>query len=159
MIYDIPFTRLSTWQSFCDARNSKMKRFIVIFACLVLMIAGLRFANNTIAPLLLNSRIERLNEKNLPSIQIEKKGAVYCRMKADDFEFPLPPGTWVVNSAVTGGFDTVDGSVEVRFDPDSQMSPSEYEKWLSGKIPEGGSITAEQIPGGLLIKFYYFGDR
>ncbi len=57
------------------------------------------------------------------------------------------------------GFDTVDGSVEARFESTNQGTASEYENWLSGKVPVGGQVTAEAISGGLLIKFHYFGDR
>ena len=80
-------------------------------------------------------------------------------MNADDFRFPLPPGSRATNSVITGGFDTVDGSVEVRFETTNQFTAGEYENWLSGKLQVGGSVTAEPIPGGLLIKFRYFGDK
>jgi len=33
-------------------------------------------------------------------------------MKADDFRFPLPPGSRVMNPVVTGGSDAVEGSGE-----------------------------------------------
>jgi hypothetical protein len=112
-----------------------------------------------ISPLLFNSKIERTHERNLPSIQIEKAGIIYCRMKADDFRFPLPSGSRAANPVVTGGFDTVDGSVEARFDGTNQVTSSEYEKWLSGKVPVGGRVSAHAIEGGLLIEFHYFGDR
>ena len=113
----------------------------------------------SVSPLFLNSKIERIQEKNLPSIRIEKAGTIYCRMKADDFRFPLPPGSRAVNPVVTGGFDTVGGSVEARLGNANQFTASEYENWLSGKVPVGGRVTAQTIPGGLLIKFHYFGDR
>ena len=80
-------------------------------------------------------------------------------MKADDFRFPLPPGSRATNQVVTGGFDTVDGSVEARFETTNQFTAVEYERWLSGKLQVGGNITAEPIPNGLLIKFNYFGDK
>src|SRR5262245_35603376 len=82
----------------------------------VLVIAGLLWLNSHVAPLCFDSRIERLWEKNLPKIMVERGGMVSCRMKADDFRFPLPPGTRATNLVVTGGFDTVNGSVEARFD-------------------------------------------
>jgi len=124
------------------------------------MFAGAVWIVVEFSPLLLNSKIERVHEKNLPSIMIEKGGIVYCRMKADDFRFPLPLGARPVNPMLaSGGFDTVDGSVEARFDATNQATAGEYERWLSGKVPVGGYVTAQQIPGGLLIKFHYFGDR
>ena len=127
---------------------------------MVLLGVGVWLLDDTIAPLFLNSRIERLGERNLPSASIEKGGIVYCRMKADDFRFPLPPGARATNLVITnGGFDTVYGRVEVRFETSRWFTPREYENWLSGKVKIGGSITSEQIWGGLLIKFEYFGDK
>ena len=66
-------------------------------------------------------------------------------MKADDFRFPLPPGSRAANPVVTGGFDTVDGSVEARFESTNQVAASEYENWLSGTVPVGGQVTAQTI--------------
>jgi hypothetical protein len=60
---------------------------------------------------------------------------------------------------VSGGFDTVDGNFEARFDGTNRVTASEYESFLSGKVQVGGQVTARTIPGGLLIKFHYFGDR
>jgi hypothetical protein len=80
-------------------------------------------------------------------------------MKADDFRFVLPRGARVTNAVVTGGFDTVDGSVEARFDGTNRMTAGEYESSLSGRVQVGGQITVLTIPEGLLIKFHYFGDR
>jgi hypothetical protein len=139
-----------------------MKAAGMILALLVgvaLIFALIRVADNSIAPLFLNSRLERLGEKDLPRITIERGGIVYCRMKADDFRFPLPSGSQATNLVVTGGFDTVDGNVEARFEGTNQVTASEYESSLSGKVQVGGQITARTIPGGLLIQFHYFGDR
>lgn len=116
-------------------------------------------ADDSIAPLFLNSRIERLGERNLPKLTIERGSTVYCRMKADDFRFPLPPGTWATNGVVLGGFDTADGTVDARFEGSNQMTPFEYQNWLAGKVQIGGQVTALAIPGGLLIQFHYFGDK
>jgi hypothetical protein len=123
------------------------------------LIAGAALLLIKFSPLFLNSKIERIHERNLPTIRIEKPGTIYCRMKADDFRFPLPPESRAVNPVVTGGFDTVDGSVEARFESTNQMTAGEYENWLSGKVPVGGRVTAQAISGALLIKFHYFGDR
>ncbi len=131
---------------------------LVAVVCL-LAIAGFFWLNSHVAPLWFNSRIDRLREKNLPKIMIERGGMVYCRMKADDFRFPLPPGTRATNLVVTGGFDSVDGSVEARFDSTNQVTANEYETSLSGKIQNGGQVKAQSVPGGLLITFHYFGDR
>jgi hypothetical protein len=136
-----------------------MKVLAVILCATLIAAPAIWFADDFIAPLLLNSRIERLGETNLPRIMIKRGSTIYCRMKADDFRFPLPPGSHAVNPIVTGGFDTVHGSVEARFESSNQISASTYESWVSGKLKEGGRITAEDVPGGLLIKFDYFGDR
>ena len=80
-------------------------------------------------------------------------------MKADDFRFPLPPGSHAVNPVINGGFDSVEGSVEARFDDNKQVASREYEKLLSGKLQEGGQVSSQTIPGGLLIHFHYFGDK
>jgi hypothetical protein len=130
-----------------------------VLVCTALVMAAIWFADDTIGPLFLNSRIERLGEKNLPTILAEKGGMIHCRMKADDFRFPLPPGSRAVSLVVKGGFDTVDGSVEARFESTNQITASQYEGWLSDKVQAGGQVTAQAISGGLLIKFHYFGDR
>jgi hypothetical protein len=124
----------------------------------VLLVVAAWFANSFVAPLFLNSRIERLHEKNLPRVIVERD-TIYCRMKADDFRFPLPAGARAVNPVVTGGFDTVDGTIQARFDGTNGVTAGEYEGSLSGKVQVGGQITAQAIPGRLLIKFHYFGDR
>jgi hypothetical protein len=41
----------------------------------------------------------------------------------------------------------------------NQVTAHEYETSLSGKIQEGGQVNAQNIQGGLLITFRYFGDR
>jgi hypothetical protein len=112
------------------------------------------------SPLFLNSKIERIHAKNLPKIIIEKSGVIYCRMKADDFRFPLPPGSRAVNPVLSsGGFDTVNGTVEARFEGTNLMTASDYEQWLTGKVQVGGWVTAQPTRQGLLIKFQYFGDK
>src|SRR5436309_6496179 len=133
-------------------------KLIAALLCAALL-AGAVLVVIKLSPLFLNSKIERIHEKNLPTIRIEKGGTVYCRMRADDFRFPLPPGSRAVNPVVTGGFDTVDGSVEARFESMNHVTATDYRSWLSGKIQVGGQVTAHTVPGGLLIKFHYFGDR
>jgi hypothetical protein len=131
----------------------------VIFVCVVLALAAIWFADDFIAPLFLDSYIERLGEKNLPKILIEG-GTVYCRMKADDFRFPLPSGSHALPPIVKeGGFDWLDGVVEARFDGTNQMSAIEYQNWLSARLQAGASVTVTSVPGGLSIKFHYFGDK
>lgn len=131
---------------------------IGIVAGFALLLLTVRWADYYVAPLFLNSRIERLGEKGLPKIRVER-GSVYCRMKADDFRFPLPPDSRAFNPVISGGFDTVDGTVDARFDGTNHFSAVEYEAFLSGKMQLGGEISARPLPGGLLIKFHYFGDR
>lgn len=134
-------------------------KLVAILGCTVLL-AGGAWVVIKFSPLFLNSRIERIREKNLPRIIIEEGNIVYCRMKADDFRFPLPPGSRVVNAVLSsGGFDTVDGSVEVRFPGTNQVTAGEYENWLSGRVPVGGQVAAQTVPDGLLVKFHYFGDK
>ena len=117
------------------------------------------FANDFIAPLLFNSRVERLHETGLPRASVTN-GCVYCRMKADDFWLPLPAGFRAKHPVVTdGGCDWVDGSVETRFEGSDVRTPIQYEAWLSHRLPPGANVTAYSIPSGLLIKFHYFGDK
>jgi hypothetical protein len=132
---------------------------LVSALCFVLIAAAVWWANDAIAPLFLNSRLERLAEKNLPKITIESGNTIYCRMKADDFRFALPLGSRATNLVVTGVFDSVDGSVEARFESTNQVPADEYERWLSGKLQFGGRVSAKEIAGGLLIEFHYFGDK
>ena len=81
-------------------------------------------------------------------------------MKADDFWLPLPAGFRAMPPVVTdGGYDCVDGSVEVRFEGSDVRTPIQYEAWLSHRLPLGANVTAHSVPGGLLIKFHYFGDK
>ena len=136
-----------------------LKKLFPIALCSAMLIVAILFANSFIAPLVFNSRIERLGETNLPSIRVERGSTIYCRMKADDFSFPLPPASRATNLTVTGGFDTVDGSVEARFDGPNPLSADEYQASLIGRLSPGGYITAAPVPGGLLIKFHYFGDK
>ena len=104
--------------------------------------------------LFLTSKIERLGEKNLPKILVENGGIINCRMKAADFRFPAPPGSRAANLMLTST-----GSVEARFQSSNQVTASEYENWLSGKVQVGGWVTVHSVPGGLLIKFSHFGDK
>src|SRR5436190_16642929 len=129
-----------------------MKMFFITLAVLVgllLIAAVVRFANDSIAPLFLNSRVERLGEKDLPKILIQGN-TIYCRMKTDDFRFPLPAGSRGTNAIITGGiFDTIDGTVEARFDGTNMVTASEYAAFLVGKVQTGGQVTTQTIPKGL----------
>jgi hypothetical protein len=136
-----------------------VKIITILVVCAALITAAIWWTDDSIAPLFFNSRIERLGEKNLPKIIIENGNTIYCRMKADDFRFPLPPGSWATNPIVTGGFDTVDGSVEARFENTNHVTAIQYQSSLSGKVQVGGRITVYAISGGLLIEFHYFGDK
>ena len=136
-----------------------MKKLFPILLCTAMLAVAILFANSFIAPLVFNSRIERLGETNLPSIRVESGGIIYCRMKADDFSFPLPPASHATNLTVTGSFDTVDGTVEARFDGTNELTADQYQDSLIGRLSPGARITADHIPGGLLIKFHYFGDK
>jgi hypothetical protein len=117
------------------------------------------FFDKYIAPLLFNSRVERIHETGLPKATIENRG-IYFRMKADDFFLPLPLGTRANTPVIeAGGFDWVNGTVEVRFDSSSAVSPSGYQDWVSGKLPAGGRVVTERASGGLVVRFQYFGDQ
>jgi len=140
-------------------RQSETIKIALMLVCAAFFVAVIWIVNDFFAPLFLNSRIERLGETNLPKIMVENGNIVYCRMKADDFRFPLPPNSRAVNPIVTGGFDTVDGTIQVQFDSTNRITPYEYGNWLSGRIQIGASITSETISNGLLIKFHYFGDK
>ena len=89
-------------------------KVVAIIVCAALIAGAIWFADDFIAPLVLNSRIERLGEKNLPKIQVEKGCTIYCRMSACDFRFPLPKGARIARAdSVSGGFDTIKGAVYV----------------------------------------------
>ena len=139
----------------------RMKAPAIVIAVLIaaaVIYPAIRFSNETLAPLFLNSRIERLGEKNLPRILVQE-GNLYCRMKADDFRFPLPVGARVSNAVVSGGFDTVHGSIEAHFDGADHVTASDYVSSVSRSLRVGGQVSAETIPSGFVIKFNYFGDR
>ena len=96
-----------------------------------------------------SASVERLSEKNLPKILIQG-GTVYCRMKADDFRFPLPPGSRVISSVVTGGFDTVNGNVSVDFPVTVQ---GRITRELSVNLGSGGAtVRAMTTNGGVRLR-------
>lgn len=133
---------------------------VSIVVALAILSAAWNFFDTELAPLFFNARVERLHEIGLPRIMVRNGDTIYCRMKADDFEFPLPPGAQAVHAILTsGGFDTVDGSIEARFGKGGRMTPEDYEQFLQGKVPVGGWVTAGYTNDGLLINFHYFGDR
>ena len=143
----------------CIDVSMVIKKLFPIVLCIAMLTVAILFANSFIAPLMFHSRIERLGETNLPSVRIESGGIIYCRMKADDFSFPLPPASHATNLTVTGSFNTVDGSLEARFNGPDQLTADEYQESLIGRLSPGGYITADHIPGGLLIKFHYMGGK
>ncbi len=116
---------------------------------------GFLFVNDYIAPLFLNSRLERLHETGLPKAWIEN-GSLHCRMKADDFCLPLPYGYRALAPRITsGGFDTVDGVVELRRDNSAKgAAGSEFRN-----VQIGGDVQVEQTLEGIIIHFHYFGDK
>ncbi len=133
----------------------------MLFGIVALLGAAIWFAaaNST---LLLDSRLGRLWEDNLPKISIEEEKTVYCRMKADDFRFPLPPGATVLDLEIaSGSFDSVEGHVRVRFPAKEGMSARECEYWLRERLHVGGQINVEddRKTNNILIRFSYFGDR
>ena len=136
-----------------------MKRVVQIVCAIVVVGMGWCLVE-FLSRMLFNSRVERLGERGLPKVFVENQGVIHCRMKADDFRFPLPPGTHVLTSAVTdGGFDWADGAVQIQFEGTNAITADQYKSWLSDKLQIGASITAEPLPRGLVIKFHYFGDK
>jgi hypothetical protein len=137
--------------------------FLICVLGIACVAAAFTFANEFIAPLLFNSRVERLHEADLPKAMLENgyfNSYVYCRMKADDFRLPLPAGLHARPPVIiAGGYDWVDGSVELRYDGSSGIGAGEYARWLPNRLQVGGSATVEHIPGGIVIKFHYFGDK
>ena len=128
--------------------------------CVIVIMGGAWCLVEFFSRMLLHSRVERLGEKALPKVSVEQQDTIYCRMKADDFRFFLPPGSRALAPIVTsGGFDWLDGTVEVQFEGSNNITAEEYERWLSDKLQTGGSIIAKPSPGGLIIKFHYFGDK
>lgn len=133
----------------------KKKPFIICIVCLLCGILCFLFFDEVIAPLLFDSYVERINETGLPRGTIEN-GYVYCRMKAADFRLPLPAGCHATNLVITqGGFDWVDGSVQILFDKSAGFGSG-----LQNRLPEGGSAEVEfTTNGSMYLKFHYFGDK
>ena len=102
----------------------------------------------------------REREAELPKVSIEEGGIVYCRMRADDFRFPLPLGARALRPVLeSGGFDTVAGKVQVELEDANELVATGYANSLRNRLPAGGWVTANAVPGGLQIRFSYFGDR
>ena len=113
-----------------------------------------------ISTLFLNARIERLGRTGFPNAEVESGGIVHCRMQADDFRFPLPPGSHAHDLRLdSGGFDTVNGWVAVTFDHPCHMQEAAYRVWLAGRLPVGGACDVQTTPDGMVLTFRYFGDR
>ena len=143
----------------CGPFGSDMKPFAML-AVIGVISLGFWFINEHIAPMFLDSKITRLDEKNLPKVVVEEGGIVYCRMKSDDFRFSLPRGAHALTpTLISGGFDWVDGMVEARFESSKQVTSAEYEAWLSRRLQTGAEVRVLPVPGGMLIKFHYFGDK
>jgi hypothetical protein len=127
-----------------------MKVAVIVGAILVgvaLVVLVIRIADDTLAPLFLNSRIERLGEKNLPKIQLEKGCTIYCRMSACDFRFPLPKGARIARAdTVSGGFDTIKGAVYVTNEDGTAVDLQAYSGLLrkqNFKVQPGFSSEAD----------------
>ena len=112
--------------------------------------------------LFLNSRLDRLDESNLPLVSIEDENVVYCRMKADDFRFEIPTGGVATKASIESeGFESVDGSVVVTFPEERQISTRQYGELLRKNLQVGGRVSVTDHPdsGGILVDFSYFGDK
>ena len=131
-----------------------------VAVCLIAGAVPILVVLNILSPMFLDSRIERLYEKGLPKALIRNGSTVYCRMQADDFQFPLPPDSEPFTPIITaGGFDWVDGMVQVRFPGANRIIPAHYEAWLANRLQVGATVTAAANSQGLLITFHYFGDK
>lgn len=136
-----------------------MKKVLLLVCCILGALATY-FCLDLFAPLLLKSRIGRLHEKDLPKATVEEGRTVYCRMKAADFRFPLPAGSYGLPPVITsGGFDWVTGSIEVRFKGSNQVTAVQYEDYVARRLQVGAELRVSSVPGGLFIRFHYFGDK
>jgi hypothetical protein len=124
----------------------------------VLVVLGLwHLVNASIAPLLFNARIERINEPTLPRIIIEQGPVVYCRMRADGFRLPLPGGAVLREVRLTNGrFDSAEGWVEMGVK--DERTVAEFERSLLA-LPPGATVGLEGSGSRLWVSFRYFGDR
>ena len=140
---------------------SRAKKSVVILAVLaVISMVGCFIAVNS--TLFLNSKLDRLSENDLPKVFVESDGVVCCRMKADDFRFTLPLGAVAMSpQLLSGGFDTVEGTVEAHFQDGVTISSEEYQKLVRKELQAGGWIIVKSIPSSqaLLLSFSYFGDK
>ncbi|HEV7403524.1 MAG TPA: hypothetical protein VGO11_11375 [Chthoniobacteraceae bacterium] len=102
----------------------------------------------------------REHEDGLPKVTIENGSVVYCRMRADDFRFPLPRGSRARPPVLeSGSFDQVKGRIEVELNDANERVAMLYTESMRKSVPRGGYVFASPIPGGLQISFQYFGDR
>ncbi len=118
----------------------------------------------------------RLHE-SLPTAVVEGGHTVYCRMRCCDFRFPLPSDAVLEHfDHVRGGFDTIDGSVQVTPASGTSLDMRAYAQLLeqhgfhaqapdtcslfaSSTKPRGGSIqVSAATPATATIQFSYFGD-
>ena len=138
-------------------RSQTIRLAAIIAICIA--VAGVAVVN---FPLFADSKFGRMSEHNLPRIEIENDSTVYCRMKADDFRFPLPEGATGVDPKLSsGGFDTVEGSVRVRFTGQLGMSAGGYQEWLRERLQTGGvaHVVDDVSSSDLIVNFSYFGDK
>jgi hypothetical protein len=109
--------------------------------------------------------------EQLPAVFVEEGRTVYCRMRYCDFRFPLPDGAQVLRTNLQGGgYDTIQGSVDVRGSQDRQIDYAAYARVLRAHRftvnsgPDVASFNASTADGGCLrveygsIIFSYFGD-
>jgi hypothetical protein len=138
-------------------RSQTIKLIAIVTVCIA--IAWVVISN---FPHFADSKSDRLSEDNLPRIEIENGRTVYCRMKADDFRFPLPEGATGIDPQLSsGGFDTVKGSVRVRFTKQPGMSAERYQEWLRQRLQTGGiaHVDYDVSSSDLIVNFSYFGDK
>ena len=131
-----------------------VKKTIALCAILVLV-----FLAWLVLPSFYHMGISRLreSENGLPKVTVESGGIVYCRMQADDFRFQLPAGSHPQPPVLqSGGFDTVDGNIDVNLDGVTLRALEEFERQ---HLQAGALVETSSIPGGLAIHFTYFGDR
>jgi len=117
--------------------------------------------------------IHSASHEILPSIVVESRRTVCCRMEFCDFRFPLPKGAGVMSvDPVTGGFDTIKGTIYVTNANGGPVDLDAYARriWEAGfhvsrgdfmfgaGAPDGGTIGVANSKHWTKIDFSFFGD-
>jgi len=113
------------------------------------------------------------SHENLPAVAVESGKRLCCRMLYCDFRFPLPPGARVVSiDPVTGGFDTIKGSILVTNTGGGAFDLRAYARMMrrdgfnedgggfgfSASSPDGGYVAVQNSGLTCTIGFSFLGD-